>query len=197
VGAIGLEDAHSSLPVHNVQPTATRYHLVRKKWRNGFKDAKTLSAVGEAVSEGVERSLARQHALVANAKLVTTFIAGIAAALDASALQALAGNRLTTASSWRLATASSWLLALAVLLVVGVMLADRLKDANYNNIIADCAAQNLTDIETVNKLRTESLRAVENNESVISLVKSIVIAQVLTAILSGVLAALSMLVIRA
>lgn len=153
-----------------------------------------MGAVGEAVSEGVERSLARQHARVANAKLVTTFVAGIAAALDASALQALAGYRLATASSWRLATASSWLLVLAVLLVIGVMLADRLKDANYNNIIADCAAQGLTDIDTVNKLRSESLRAVENNESIISQVKSIVIAQVLTAIASGALAALSMFV---
>lgn len=143
-----------------------------------------MGILAEAVERGVERALARQQAQVENAKLITTFVAGIAAALDASALQVRGSSSLTVASSISL--------VLAILFVIAILLADRLTDANYAAVVTDAKAQGLDDAETVNRLRTASANAVDVNDSVVFGIRCLTVAQLMLALASAVLAVLAL-----
>jgi hypothetical protein len=138
-----------------------------------------------------DRILARQRAQADNAKLVATFAAGIAAALAASALEA--GSE---PSGWDWAAAI--LLGLTVFATGVVLLLDRVAEPNHKPVMraADNAANTPTpwsDAYTLYRLRKTAVKTAKKNQKVLWSMKRALWPQLLGALSTTALAAISML----
>lgn len=142
------------------------------------------------VVEHADRSLAHQRAQVETAKLVTTFSAGIGAALVASALQ-VGGVQHDTHTS-------VILLGAAVGLVVVVVLCDRLKVVDHDREIS-AALLSAGDVEPrhleehiVTRLQEALVGVADFNGSIVKLIRAVAAVQLLTAFATTALAARAM-----
>lgn len=131
-----------------------------------------------------DRVAARQRSQVETAKLVATFLTGVAATLCASALQ-VKGTR-------PLEVESLICLALAAALTIAVILCDRLREAPHKDILVRAGQLAWSQPETLRQLRTAVTDAVNANQRVVTLVQWVTRIQVLVALTSGTLATLSM-----
>ncbi|MEV0890245.1 hypothetical protein [Promicromonospora sp. NPDC050262] len=139
----------------------------------------------EEIELALERSLARQRWRVDGAKVVMIFAAAAAASLVGPALQSEGATRLTT---W-----SSIMLALATLGLLVAIVADRIRDPDVTEALADAKLHGWSDQETADELFRRLYKSVTFNESVVSIVLWVSFAQVALSAISGTLAVLAML----
>jgi hypothetical protein len=132
-----------------------------------------------------DRSLDRQRAQADTAKLVSTFVAAIAASLVATALQ--------VGPPGGLDIAATCLLALAVLSTICVVLFDRLTEPNHRLVLERAAINQWDDEKLVKELREAAQTAVHINEGVLVLVRWTLAVQLVLSTVTGVLAAISLL----
>jgi hypothetical protein len=130
--------------------------------------------------------MVRQRSRVDTAKVVSTFAAGIAGALVASALQT--GN---APSGWEWAAA--WGLAATVLLTLLVMVFDRLVEPDHHQVLHAASFAGWSDAEKLLELRKAALAASKYNEGVVALVRGAQWLQLPLAVFTGFAAAYSML----
>lgn len=132
-----------------------------------------------------ERSLGRQRAHVDTAKLVSTFIAAIAATLVATALQ--------VGEPTALDAASAVLLALTTVATICVILFDRLTEANHQLVLERAAINQWGDEKLLIELREAAQTAVHINEGVLGWVRWALGVQLIMSAVTGVVAAISLL----
>jgi hypothetical protein len=132
-----------------------------------------------------DRALARQRAQVDTAKLLATFAAGIAGALVATALQVGRPNGL----DW----AASWLLLVTFVAVLAVIAVDRLAEADHDQILNMRMVRNWTQDQLLLELRAAALTAVYANNEVVRTVRTVLTAQLLLSVTTGIVATTSLL----
>lgn len=139
----------------------------------------------QEIELALERSLARQRWRVDGAKVVMIFATAAAASLAGPALQSDGATPLTIASSITLALATLGLLAAIV--------ADRIREPDVMEVLADAKVRNLSDQETADELFRRLYQSVTFNESVVNIVLGVSVVQVAVSAASGTLAVLAML----
>jgi hypothetical protein len=153
--------------------------------------AVTENAIGVAVElrdwldRDLEASMARQRAQVDTAKLLATFVAGIAATLVATALQVGKPTILDSISVYSLAGATC--------AAIAVILFDRMTAPNSDLILRQSVDLNWDNNQLIDKLREANCAAVEINRSVVNQVRQALTAQVVISIFAGTLAVISLL----
>jgi hypothetical protein len=137
------------------------------------------------LDKDLEAAAARQRSRVDTAKLLATFIAGIAATLVATALQVGTPNTLDMMSAY--------FLAASVVAAIFVVISDRITEADSDLLLRIAQQEKWSDQELVGKLRRASMIAAENNKGVVAQVQSALSVQVALSIITGVIAAVSLL----
>lgn len=132
-----------------------------------------------------DRSLARQRAQIDTAKLLATFVAGIAAALVATALQVGVPTILDTVSVY--------LLFASVIATIGVVVVDRLVEPNHLLVLEKAVVNGWSDEKQLQELRVAAQAAVFANEGVVRIVRWMLAIQVLLSALTGFLSVMSLL----
>jgi hypothetical protein len=141
----------------------------------------------EWLAAQADRVMDRQRSQVDAAKLVSTFSVSIAAALVASALQAAADSP-SADERW-----ATWTLAAAIMLTIAVILSDRLVEPNHSRVLELAAIGHWPEHRTIFELRAAATAATYANEGNVRIVRGILWIQLATTVLSGAIAAYSLL----
>lgn len=141
-------------------------------------------AVDEWLEAHADQVSVRQRSEADALKLVATFVAGIAAAMTAAALQ-LDLSRLT--AHW-----AGWLLAGAVLLTLLVFALDRVTEVDVDSVLREASLKGWNQGDILNELRTQTMLSSSENQRVLAEVKLALYAQLTTSIACGAVAAIGM-----
>lgn len=142
-------------------------------------------AVAQWVEGNADRAQSRQRAQADAAKLVATFVAGVAATLVGTQLQ-VPGD--PGYDKW-----SAILLAVSVGLAVVVILLDRLSESDHLQVLEDARVKGWDDEQVMKELRFNAVVASRDNEKVLREVRVALFAQFVCAAASGAVAALGLL----
>jgi uncharacterized membrane protein len=134
-----------------------------------------------------DRAMSRQRAQADSAKLVATFVIGVAASVVASALQM---NR-TGAESYN--KWASILLALSAILTVFVIILDRISEADHKSLLEEAHVKKWSEAELLEELRTLTITASRDNQKVLREVQLALLLQFVVASVCGITAAIGML----
>ncbi|WP_328321872.1 hypothetical protein OHA70_25555 [Kribbella sp. NBC_00382] len=140
--------------------------------------------VAEWLENHADRLSARQRARADIAKLIATFMAGVAATLVGTALQVSPTNTID-----RVAT---WFLGAAVVLALAVLLLDRTKEADHAALIIEAKLQGWNDAKLMAELRHEVISAADYNLRWLPVIRGALALQVSASVAAGVLAAVSL-----
>lgn len=143
-------------------------------------------AVNEWLDGQADRCFDRQRAQADNAKLVATFVTGVAAGLVATALQI--GGDPTSADRDSL----KWLAAASAAAVV-VALMDRLHEADHRTVVLQGQVGAWSDGQLLTALRDATHLAVIFNEKTVRDVRRMLTVNVAFAVVASYVAALSMI----
>jgi len=133
-----------------------------------------------------QRILARQQSRADTAKIVATFVAGIAGALVASALQ-------TDPSASRWDWIAAWALTVTVLLTAAVVLLDRMQEPDHSKVLQLASMGHWNEDHKLFELRAAALEATAFNERIVTRIGALLWLQLIVGLLTGAAAAYSML----
>lgn len=140
----------------------------------------------EWVDTQADRTLERQRAKTDNAKLIAVFVAGIPAALFATALQVNRPVQPIDHETW------PWVVATVVLAVL-VALLDRIREVDHGRLLDAAALGGWTEDQFVWQLRKQTLEILYANEWFVRVQLFALGLQVAAAFHAGNLAATSLL----
>ena len=139
----------------------------------------------EWLEQRAQRLLGNQKSAVDTAKLLTTFVAAIAATLVATALQVDPIREL----DHRAVTWLAWCVGATIVTI----LLDRLQAPDHTKVLAEKTLNGWSSTETLTQLRIEELATVRFNRWIVWAVEGVVAAQILLATVAGTLATVSLL----
>jgi hypothetical protein len=127
----------------------------------------------------------RQRAQADAAKLIATFVDGVAAAVVAAALQV---GLPRTDLQW-----AAGLLGGGIILTVAVIVLDRISEADYKSILAETQIRGWSEERLLSELRLNNIAASGDNQKVLREVWIALLVQFTVATSSGIVAAIGML----
>lgn len=145
-----------------------------------------MAAHFDWVDQQCDWVFARQQAAVDNAKLIATFLVGVAGALVGTALQVAKekGDLEHACITW---------FAISAVLAIGVAGLDRIREANHYELGDACATYGWTPDQMMRAWRIQTLAAADSNRFVVVFVRVALLAQMAASGYAGYLATQSLL----
>jgi uncharacterized membrane-anchored protein len=148
------------------------------------------NSVVDWLEANADRAMSRQRSQADAAKLVATFVVGVAASTVASALQ-MNRSGSGTYNRW-----SSALLALSVILTVAVVVLDRISEADHKSILEEAQVRGWSEAKLLEELQVATITASQDNRKVVREIWCALLVQFICASLCGLFATLGMLGIK-